>query len=276
MDDFLIRAYQILNIPEDADLDRATRAYHGLLRDGNRGWQETKEIEQAFEVVAARLSPQATVPRTGAPAEGRFPSPGEDGNPRKALKDLLYPPVEEVNPFVFGTRAVFFLAIFLWGMKFIFAPVDGDVLGSSFMHLINLPFHEAGHVLFSILGDFMRVLGGTAMQILVPLICAIAFIAKGDPFAASFALWWTGQSFIDVSPYINDARAGDLMLLGGVTGQEAPDFHDWHNMLARLGLLRYDHALAYFAKYAGALIMLLSLAWAAAILIRQYKGLNRK
>lgn len=208
----------------------------------------------------------------------RLAKPGMSSTSRRVsdyLTRRIFPVEENVNPFYFGGRALFFLVMVLWGLKFIFAPVQGDYVGSSFMHLVNLPFHEAGHLIFSFLGDFMGVFGGTIMQILTPLLCMVAFVRRDDAFSASFALWWVGQSFIDAAPYIYDARAGELMLLGGVTGQEAPYFHDWHNMLERLGLLSYDHAIAYMSKFTGGFLILLSLAWAGCTLFRQYRNLNR-
>ena len=45
-----------------------------------------------------------------------------------------------------------------------------DVLGS-FWHLVNLPFHEAGHILFRPFGRLMTSLGGSITQLLMPLIC---------------------------------------------------------------------------------------------------------
>lgn len=175
----------------------------------------------------------------------------------------------------FYGRVVLFLVLAWWGIRFIFAPVPGDHLYSSFMHLINLPFHEAGHLIFSLLGDFMRVFGGTVTQILMPVICVIAFLRKQDTFAASCSLWWVGQNFIDVAPYIYDAHAGELMLLGGLTGQDEPDFHDWHNILERLDLLPYDHIVAYLSKTVGVIVILLSLSWAGYTLIRQYRTIKQ-
>lgn len=148
-------------------------------------------------------------------------------------------------------------------------------MGSSFMHLINLPFHEAGHLFFSFLGDFMGVLGGTLAQILIPFVCVVAFLRRSDSFAASCALWWMGQSFVDVAPYIYDARAGELILLGGVTGQDAPDFHDWHNILERLDMLFSDHAIACLSKGVGVSLILVSFLWAGYCLAEQYHKRKR-
>ena len=88
------------------------------------------------------------------------------------------------------------------------------------MHLPDLIFHEAGHILFSPLGRFMTVLGGSLTQLLVPLVCAGAFLWQTrDAFGAAIAVWWAGQNLIDLAPYINDARDLQLVLLGGQDGR---------------------------------------------------------
>jgi hypothetical protein len=96
-----------------------------------------------------------------------------------------------------------------------------------------------------------------------------------DAFAASIGLWWLGQSFLDVAPYINDARAMQLTLLGGVTGRDVPGYHDWESILRDLGWLQYDHTLAGLAYLTGAALMLLAIAWGAAVLYLQYKNLDK-
>ncbi|MBA4418900.1 MAG: zinc ribbon domain-containing protein [Syntrophus sp. (in: bacteria)] len=276
MDELLKGACERLKVPENASIEDVKEAYRALVDariKGHERWEEIKEIDSAFQTLKAHLLSGAA-PQPERPQEEPVASPGEDGSLINRAKELLFPPVEHVNTFSFWARVLFFLIILVWGIKFIVAPIQGDYIGRSFMHLINLPFHEAGHMIFSVLGDFMRVLGGTIMQILIPAICMIAFIKGGDPFGASFALWWAGQSFIDVAPYIYDARAGELMLLGGVTGQDAPDCHDWHNMLERLGLLSCDHVIAYLSKYTGALLILLALVLCSYTLLRQYRSLK--
>lgn len=173
----------------------------------------------------------------------------------------------------FYSRAAVFLVLFWWGWTFIITPLETNYTGESFLHLINLPFHEAGHVLFTLFGRFMMILGGSLGQVLMPIICLGTFLVKTrDPFGASVALWWTAESVMDIAPYINDARAMDLMLLGGVTGKET-DGHDWNNLLAMLGWLEYDHCLAHLAYNFGIVLMLVSFAWGGAILWRHHRRL---
>ena len=122
----------------------------------------------------------------------------------------------------------------------------------------------------------MTSLGGTLGQLLIPIICLLTFLVKSkDPFGASVSLWWLGENFMDIAPYINDARNQELMLLGGITGREADyGYHDWEFILYEIGLLRYDHALAHIAYTFGIVMMFISFVWAGYLLFKQYQNLD--
>ena len=174
----------------------------------------------------------------------------------------------------FYGRAMVLVVMVWWGWKFIITPLETNYTGESFLHLINLPFHEAGHIIFIPFGRFMTILGGSLSQILMPLICLGTFLWKTrDPFGAAVALWWAAESLMDLAPYINDARDLDLMLLGGVTGKET-DGHDWNNILTMLNLLEWDHRLAHLTYNVGILLMLSSFFWGGILLLRHYYRLS--
>lgn len=200
-------------------------------------------------------------------------SPTEE---RDFFQDIVFLVEPRVNPFYFGGRVFVFLALLIWGLKFILTPMGTNYAGSSFFHLVNLPFHEAGHLFFQFFGQWMTSLGGTLGQLLIPLFCLLVLLLKTkDPFGASVALWWFGESFMDIAPYINDARNQELLLLGGITGREADyGYHDWEFILNEVGLLRYDHTLAYLAHSLGIVLMLLSFGWAGVVLLKQYRHLD--
>ncbi len=182
---------------------------------------------------------------------------------------------DSLNSLNFSGRLLLFLGLLVWGWKFMTSPLESNYAGESLLHLVNLPFHEAGHVFFMPFGRFMTVLGGTLGQILMPLICAGTLLLKTrDAFGASVALWWTAENFMDIAPYINDARALDLMLLGGVTGKEV-EGHDWEYLLGTLGWLRYDHILAHLSQWLGITMMAFALLWSGVLLVRQYRTLGR-
>jgi hypothetical protein len=189
-------------------------------------------------------------------------------------KEWLIESDTTMESMTFYGRALVFGAMLWWGWTFIVTPLETNYTGESFLHLINLPFHEAGHILFIPFGHFMTILGGTLGQILMPLICLGTFLIKTrDPFGASVALWWTAESLMDIAPYINDARALDLMLIGGVTGKET-DGHDWNNILTMLNLLEWDHRLAHLTYNMGIFLMLGSFLWGGALLLRHYRRLS--
>lgn len=202
--------------------------------------------------------------------------PAVPSGKRTAVVGELFCAVEpgESLPFVAG-RGLLLAIMSFWGWRLISHPPVSNYAGEMFLHLVNLPFHEAGHVIFSFFGRFMHVFGGSLMQWLVPLTVTVAFLLKRNPFAASVCLWWCGESLIDIAPYINDARAGQLMLLGGVTGSEVEDYHDWEVILRSLGLLHQDHAIAWTAHILGAVLMSAAFLWSGYVVYRQYRMMIR-
>ena len=197
-------------------------------------------------------------------------------------KEILFYVEPEVNSIYFYGRVLLYIIFFIWGWRFIFMDYDLVEAGyppisESFMHRVNLVFHEAGHVIFMPFGRFISILGGTLGQWLIPFIVMCAFLLQTrDTFAATIGLWWLGQSFMDAAPYINDARAGRMILLGGVTGSDQPGYHDWENILGNLGWLKYDHTIAGIVNTMGVGLMLLSFIWGAYVLYLQYQNLDRR
>ncbi len=145
------------------------------------------------------------------------------------------------------------LALGFWG---VFVAAGRTSWG--FLDGVNLIFHEAGHVIFYLGGQFLFVLGGSLFQVVLPAVCAAAFLRQGNAFGAGLCGIWTGQSLVGVSIYMADARARILPLLGGDDAG-----HDWHYLLGRLGLLAWDRALGRAtAVLAGLLIAASAIAGA--------------
>lgn len=84
----------------------------------------------------------------------------------------------------------------------------------SFLDRVDLIAHEAGHLLFGYFGEFMLVIGGTMGQLLVPLAIGAYFITRLEFYSAVVALFWVGQSFLNISVYVKDAAAMDLPMVG--------------------------------------------------------------
>lgn len=142
-------------------------------------------------------------------------------------------------------RAATLLAVGCWGLLVAMGRASWGFLDG-----VNLIFHEAGHPLFSMGGEFLGALGGSVMQILVPGVCAGAFLWRGDAFGAGLCGIWTGQSLVGVSIYMADARAQRLPLLGG-----DDVIHDWNYLLGRLGLLGWDRTLGGATAFVAGLLI---------------------
>jgi TfoX C-terminal domain len=121
-----------------------------------------------------------------------------------------------------------------------------DPMQWMFLDNVNLIVHEAGHPIFGFLGEFMMFLGGSLMQLLVPIVFTIYFWRSGQRFAAMVTTFWLATSLVNLEVYIADARAMELPLLGGDNST-----HDWNWLLSDLGWLRFDKAIAGFVYALG-------------------------
>jgi hypothetical protein len=195
-----------------------------------------------------------------------------DGGVASRLREQLTAVAPGDSLLFIAGRGILLAFMLVWGWKFITSSIASGYAAETPLHLIHLPFHEAGHVIFGLLGiRFLTVLGGTLGQLLVPAIIIGSFVMRRNPFGGSVGLWWLGQSFMDVAVYANDARAGQLPLLGGVTGSEVEDYHDWEVMLSKLGWLQHDHLIAGLLYALGTLLIVLALLWGGFLVWRQLR-----
>lgn len=214
----------------------------------------------------------ASASQPAAPPQIRF----SIDPPNHWLQSLLDADAYRHNELAFVGRCILLPVFLLWSWLLITPGLASNAAGASFLHLVNLPFHEAGHLLFRPFGQFITSLGGTLGQMLMPTICLLTLLLKTrDPYGAALSLWWVGENFLDIAPYINDARAGQLPLLGGNFGHSAPyGFHDWEYLLTESGLLVHDHLLAKLSQLSGALLMIVSLVWCGYVLLKQRRALT--
>lgn len=193
---------------------------------------------------------------------------------QKALKLFFFNPQPGIQRGDLMIYLLVYLVFFAWGIDFISMDFRTNAIGQSWFHNVNLVFHEAGHFLFIPFGRTGSILGGSLFQVLLPLILVFSFlIYNRDAFGASICLWWGGQSLMDIAPYIADARALQLPLLGVGPSADAPGMHDWANLLRPRGWLQYDTAIAEWVDLAGSGILLLALAWGAYMLFLYYREL---
>ena len=118
----------------------------------------------------------------------------------------------------------------------------------------NLLFHEAGHLIFGLFDPTMGLYGGTLGQLLIPIVCGVAFLRQRSWVSVSVSLLWFFENLFNIAPYVADARAQDLPLVGG--GE-----HDWANILSRWGALEHDATLATTLMVMGWIGLISTLVW---------------
>jgi len=146
-------------------------------------------------------------------------------------------------------RAILTVVLALYGWRCLRTPETYRWLDS-----LDLAIHETGHLVFAFGGETLTILGGTLMQLLVPLAFVVVLWRQGDRHGATVPLWWLGQNCWNISVYIKDARAQELPLVGG--GE-----HDWALLLGQAGWLSRDQAIGGYVYFAGFLL------YAAAIVL---------
>jgi hypothetical protein len=155
--------------------------------------------------------------------------------------------VKGLNP----VKAGFIALVGIYGIVCAWSPST-----YRFLDRVDLVFHEAGHVLFAPFGDFIGILGGSLMQVLIPAGIVGYFVWHRQHYSAAVTLFWVAQSLFNVSVYVKDARAQVLPLLGG-----EDTLHDWNYLLGRLNLLRWDQALGNVIYAVGLVSLGVSVLW---------------
>jgi hypothetical protein len=201
----------------------------------------------------------------------------QKNNKIQKVLDYILTVKEKPTASVFTGELILTTVIAYITLRFAFASLSGSYILNSFLHYIILPFHEAGHVFFRPFGRLVTSMGGSLGQLIIPAVCFLVFLLqKKDNFASAVTFWWLGTSFVDLSPYIYDAKAMVMPLVGGVTGRTAPyGYHDWNYILTETGLLPLYKSIAYLFYITGLLIMVVSFIWIV-FLIKKQKTLIAK
>lgn len=137
-------------------------------------------------------------------------------------------------------------------------------------HLLNLPIHELGHLIFGLTrNEFFSYLGGSLIQLLAPIVGMWNFWKQEDFFAIALCFGWLSTNLFSVAAYIHDARSMQIPLVS-ISGGEP--IHDWNYILSHLGVLSFDHLIAGFVWVLAILSMLVCYVSGSWILYRMFKG----
>jgi hypothetical protein len=120
----------------------------------------------------------------------------------------------------------------------------------------NLMFHEAGHAVFGWAGYYTQILGGTIGELLVPVLCALVFIRRGETTAVAATAFWTFENLLYIAAYMADARRSAIPLVGG-------DESDWTILFTHWGVIQHDLTIAAWTRGIGWIGMLGTIGWLA-------------
>lgn len=145
-----------------------------------------------------------------------------------------------------------------WTIRFIVTAQPGCPLD-----LVNLAFHEAGHLFLMPFGETAHFLGGTLGQLAVPAgLSAYFLVRRRQPFAAAVCAWWVGENLVNIAVYMADARTLRLDLVGG--GE-----HDWNTLFYQFGLLSEESVarVSGLTRGLGLALLVLGLVWGCATIL---------
>ena len=155
-----------------------------------------------------------------------------------------------------GFTSVSRAALLGWGTVFggflVYAKLNTG--GFLFPDYANLMIHEVGHTAFGWASYYTVILGGTLLQLIVPLACVLMFIHRGETTAVAATAFWFSENLLYVAVYMGDARRSALPLVGG-------DESDWTILFTHWGVINQDLTIAAWVNGIGWIGMLGTIGW---------------
>ena len=118
----------------------------------------------------------------------------------------------------------------------------------------NLAFHEAGHLVYGVLGSTAGLYGGTLGQLTFPVVACFIFGTRRESTSFAACAIWLAENLCNIGRYAADARAQELPLVGG--GE-----HDWNAILSRWGALQSDVRFGTTLHRVGVLGVVIAAVW---------------
>jgi hypothetical protein len=174
-------------------------------------------------------------------------------NPFQEFLDSFREPWHSISRVALMAWLVFYFVFLLYALL--------DRSGFLFIDNANLIVHEAGHLLFSYLGETLMILGGTIFELFVPFALAISFAYRRQLAGTAFCAFFFFENFLYIGTYMADARAQELPLV--TVGDADYVEHDWFHIFSSMGLLQHDTQIGAFVRILGWLGMLATVAWLA-------------
>ncbi len=161
-------------------------------------------------------------------------------------------------------RLLLYLYLVYAGVRHLLDPMYRSWFGG-----ITLILHEMGHLLFSMLGQTLMLLGGSLTQLAAPALAALYLLFfQRDWFGLSVGASWLSFSTFELATYVGDANKNQLALVG--MGDKV--LHDWDTLLTQWHLLNHcDIFVTLLRAFATGLFA--GAAWLGAwLLYRMYRA----
>jgi hypothetical protein len=140
----------------------------------------------------------------------------------------------------------------------------GGVSGGGLLRyfdLVFVPIHEGGHLLFSWLGKWLMVAGGTLLQLFAPFALAVYFAFRRQLAGTAFCAFFFFEQLLPVATYMADSRSQSLTYV--TVGDPDMAEHDWAYLFASVRMLEHDTQIAAVVRSVGWIGMLAVVAWLA-------------
>jgi len=131
---------------------------------------------------------------------------------------------------------------------------------------IDLFIHEGGHGIFSIFGKFMHFLGGSLIQVILPVAAIVVFLRTSGLRSLIGTLYWLGHNLVNVSIYIGDAPKQQLTLISRHA------MHDWRWLCGYMGILDSAEDLAAVVAFIGVLSLIGAIGVAVYFIVQDVRA----
>lgn len=139
--------------------------------------------------------------------------------------------------------------------------LDGSV---PILALVDLGFHELGHLVTYWLPDMVTAAMGSVAQVAVPAGLAMYFYVRDEMASACFLVAWSGSSLRNVAVYMADAPFERLQLIGGD--------HDWAAIFHQFDKMDWAVPVAGLVGFFGLLTIVAAAAWCGYLLYHELRA----
>ncbi len=126
-----------------------------------------------------------------------------------------------------------------------------------FIDNVDLIIHQAGHLIFLLFEELVTVIGGSFVQIAIPVALVAFFIFRKNYYLTSLLVMWLGYNLVNVSVYMADATTMLLPLPGW-----KPFPSDWNYIFGALNIMAWSKQVAFLVNIVGIIVIIIGAIFA--------------